>query len=108
MMYSYLLVSLGIVLAALVLAVFKKRWLRASLIVVIYGCLILSATFGMGGLRTQIEEARLQGKSEEFVSGMAARNKQVLSARIEVLIYASGLFVLALAMLGGTPKKTGT
>lgn len=72
-------------------------WLRIFLVVVFFFAVIFTATFGMGGLRSSIEQARAEGKSEEYVTGMAARSWQMRSARIEVVIYAFGLLVVGLA-----------
>jgi hypothetical protein len=58
----------------------------------------------MGGLRVSIENARAQGKSEEYIQGMAARNKQLTSTRLEILIFSSGLMMIGLIGWVGLPK----
>lgn len=60
------------------------------------------ATVGMGGLRESTEDARLRGKSEEYVSGVASRSKTPLPARIQVVVVVLGLAALG---FGGTLRR---
>lgn len=101
----------GLIPALFVVALFllagflsRKRWLRATLFVILYFCILFSGIAGMGGLRVHIEQARAQGKSEDYVAGMVERNRQLQSARIEILIYSFGMLVLGFAGWIQTPK----
>jgi hypothetical protein len=98
---------IAIVVVALTVAIFIKRtWLRATFVVLMYAGIFLTVTAGMSELRPRIEQARAQGKSEDFVNGLAARDEQLLQARIEIFIFSTGLVVLALAGLWG-PSRGG-
>ncbi|WP_145985495.1 hypothetical protein [Marilutibacter maris] len=93
-----LLVAAAIVLAAFLLAGFvKKAWMRIALSVFLYACSVASVTFGMGGLRVQIETSRAQGKPEAYIDGLAARSKQLQPARLEVIVFGFGLMVLGVS-----------
>lgn len=74
-----------------------KRWLRLLLATALYVCTLFFASFGMGGLRVSIDQAHREGKSAEFVAGMASRNHELLTPRFLVLIFSTGLGVLAIA-----------
>jgi hypothetical protein len=90
-----LLFSMPLVLLSLLLCLFiKKNWVRLTLIVLIWACLTFTLTIGMGGLRVEIESARANGKSKDYIAGMVYGHAQMRSARIEGLIYALGLFAL--------------
>lgn len=86
-----------IVLVGAVALLVDNSWLRALVFLVLYSGLVATLTFGMGGLRPHIEEARLQGHSEDYVQGLAARNKRLAPMRIEALIYGSGLVLVGIA-----------
>lgn len=105
MITSGVIAALAIVLLVLLGALIKKTWCRVLLTLALYLCIVFVTTFGMGGLRVSIEQARAQGKSEEYVQGMAARNKHLASARLEILIFGSGLMVLSLLGWVGLPKR---
>lgn len=95
---SYLLVAIAVVVLSLLLATLVKRtWFRVALAVGLYLCVAFSASFGMGGLRTSIEQARDQGKSEDFVMGLATRSHQLLTQRFLVLIFGSGLVAIGVS-----------
>lgn len=106
-----LIVSLAVVVIALTTALsIKKTWLRAALVVLMYAGTFLTVTAGMSELRPRIEQARAQGKSEDFVNGLAARDEQLLQARVEIFIFSTGLVILALAgwwgpLRGGMNRK---
>lgn len=67
------------------------------MILSLFALLVITTSFGMGGLRVEIEHARAQGKSEDYVAGLAARSKQLQAARFEVAIYGLGLVVIGVA-----------
>lgn len=84
--------------AALAVALFiRKTWLRAALVALMYSGIFLAVTAGMSELRPRIEQARAQGKSKDFIDGLAARDEKLLQARIDILVFSAGLVVLALA-----------
>ncbi len=97
MIYSNLIYSLTIVTVALIGSLLiKKTWIRVVFVSVLYGCIVLTATVGMSEFRARIEQARAQGKSEDFIDGLAARDEQIQQARIEILVFSTGLVLLAL------------
>lgn len=112
MIGSSLITSLVIVTIALAIALFVKRtWLKAAIVVLMYGGVFLTVTAGMSEIRPRIEQARAQGKSEDFIEGLAVRDEQLLQARVEIFIFSTGLVVLALAgwwgpLRGGLHRKS--
>lgn len=100
----YIAIAAFIVLVGLCLLIIQKRWLHALATIGLYAGLVMALTFGMGGLRPHIEEARSQGYSEDYIQGLAARNKRLAPVRIEALIYGSGLVLVGLAGWLRRPK----
>ena len=103
---NMLIVSVVVVFLLLLIGFFiKKSWGRIVLALALYLCMLFSVTAGMGGLRVYIESARAEGKSEDFVTGMAVRNWQIRSARLEAAVYGFGLLMISVAGWMRTPKK---
>lgn len=98
---NYLLIPLlmfVVVLGLLMLSLFAKRpWVRLLVTSMLVALTLATVTLGMGGLRGHIEEARSQGKSEDFVAGLAERSRRLLPERITVAICSLGLGVMGLA-----------
>lgn len=91
------LIATTIVVLVIAGAIFVKRtWVRASLVLFLYGCVLFSTTFGMEGVRASIEKARQKGKSSQYVEGIMARNSELLEARLAIILFSTGLTVLAL------------
>ncbi|WP_139215548.1 hypothetical protein [Lysobacter sp. cf310] len=95
MNYYYVTISAALVLVVLSLSLFFRRvWVRVAAIGLLYfGCLF-AIVVDMGGLRAKVDAARKHGKSEDFVSGIVAEHHEVKAARIEALLYVTGLLVL--------------
>lgn len=98
-MIGYNLFFVLIVTATAVIAAcfIRKTWFRAAMVALMYLGSILTVTAGMSELRPRIEEARKRGESEEYISGLAARDDQLLQARVEIFVFSTGLVLLGLA-----------
>jgi hypothetical protein len=72
----------------------KKVWVRLLITTTLFLHICLIATFGMGGLRAHIEQARAEGKSEQYVAGLVDRNRIIYFSRLEILVAGTGLFLL--------------
>jgi hypothetical protein len=100
LVFAVLLVSILLLIGAVI----KKDWLRIVLAIVLYSCVLLSVTAGMGGLRVYIERARAEGKSDDFIAGMVERSWQMRSARLEAAVYGFGLLLIGVAGWMRSPK----
>lgn len=102
-MYGLIFSLFMVVVILLITAFVKKIWMRVTMSVILYLCVVFFTAVEMGGIRVQIEQARSSGKSEDYISGMVERDKKLQSARIEILVYGFGLLMLSVAGWIGPP-----
>jgi hypothetical protein len=101
------LISVAVTFLLLLLAWrYKKTWVRLLITTMLFLHVCFLATFGMGGLRVHVEQARAEGKSEQYVSGLIDRNRAIYVPRLEILVVSTGLFLLC--FFGWAEKKSNS
>ena len=106
---NLLLATLIIVtaLAAIALLALRARQHRVAILAVFFLSLhaLFIVTFGMGGIRAHVEQARSKGASDDFVEGLIERNWFYLAPRVATGVVVLGLFTVATAALRQQRKQ---
>ena len=91
-----------VVVVVLVLMFFVCKggaWKKVFAILLFLDVIFLLA-FGGDSLRTQADLARAQGRTFEFVEGLARMSKSMMPSKISIAVAALGLLIIGLANKG--------
>ncbi|MGY1459501.1 MULTISPECIES: hypothetical protein [unclassified Luteimonas] len=90
-----------LILLGIVICFAKRRWLRVMALTAIYALFTGTVMFGMGATRMLAQKAIAEGRSQDYVSGIASRDTQLRPARLIAQLFGTGLFLFGLRGLAG-------
>jgi peptidoglycan/LPS O-acetylase OafA/YrhL len=99
----YVLIALIVLIGGVLASRTSRRSVRVITILMLFAMALNTLVFSMNDIRAHGVEVRKQGKSDDFLAGMAERDFRTTSRRIELLIVVIGL--TALALTNSRPKE---
>lgn len=75
----------------------SRAWMRKLAVLAIASVALFTVVFTMNDMRAHGSEALSNGKSKEFVAGMAERDQRTVPRRALIFISVAGLVLLAFA-----------